>query len=229
MRAKRDINKQQRNIQYVQNSEKCIETTDTTKKEEYSDSDSSILFDDDEEENEQYTKQQENMEKQQEQYENETMEYGEYQKCTTLEELAEQQANTSMQTYILVHIYKNEINTCQSQHQTFEVQAKQFRHVGFFRMKVEDAFNNKVYDTIALPTLQLYRGSKLYKTYYAIGKQLNEDMSEQNIVQFLAKEGILQNPANQLRAEITRRRKECNINLKRHDKISKDINNSSNI
>ena len=119
--------------------------------------------------------------------------YGSYMKADSLEELAELLKNNHELCFVVVHVYQNKNPCCISLHLTFEHIATQFPHVAFVRMRSDVALGAS-YEAAALPTLLLYKGSKLHKSVMSVGAILGVKPGDRDVVQFLANHDVLKMP-----------------------------------
>lgn len=118
--------------------------------------------------------------------------FGNYAKAETFDDLAYFiKANHDL-SYLVVHVYENTNRTSLSMHLTFENLAPQFPYVAFVRIRASIAMPN--YESEGLPTLLIYKGTKLYKSVIAVGMLIGPLPSDHQVAQLLAGEGVLTIP-----------------------------------
>lgn len=131
--------------------------------------------------------------------------FGNYVRAHEFDELAEMIKNQHELVRTVVHVYENTSKTCISLHLTFEAMAQQYQHVAFVRIRSSAAMQG-AYDAKGLPTLLLYKGSKMTASLIAAATVLGEQPSDAAVATFLEKQGVLAMPTGGVEA-ITRRKR----------------------
>eukprot|EP00954_Amorphochlora_amoebiformis_P007147 555444-Amorphochlora_amoeboformis.AAC.1 len=91
--------------------------------------------------------------------------------------------------YIVVHLYRNHIPSCIRLNLILEDLAPQFHHVKFLRTRANDLVEG--FSDIALPMLLVYRGGDVAHTIPQVTKHFPRGWEDKDVVEFLAKKGIL--------------------------------------
>lgn len=115
-----------------------------------------------------------------------------YERINSMPEMALLVKSMNPMTWIVCHLYENDVDACIWLHLCFENLAPQFPYVMFCRMRSKVMSNQ--YHKNGLPTLLIHKGGKLTHSLICCTQALGQFPDDIKVAQFLDAQGVLKVP-----------------------------------